>query len=99
MGDTSVVVAVEEVDDGSFDPDGPEDVVDIRIASPNDTENPDDPYTVTFTDVGQFTVTLTIEDSQGQTSSADCTVTVYLPEPTQADLTWSGGAGVDRSRD
>ena len=93
MGETSVTVDVTDVDDGSFDPDGPEDVADIRIFCTNDIEDPDDPHTVTLNTPDAFIVTLTIEDVAGLTGSAECTVTVFNPEPTQSNLTWSGLAG------
>jgi len=95
LGETTAVVLVSDVDDGSFDPEGF--VADIRISSLDDTEDPDDPHTVTFTMEGDYIVTLTIQDDIGQTASAECTVFVISPIPTPDSLTWSGGAGLDKT--
>ena len=96
MGETGVTFAVADVDNGSYDPDGVDDVIDLRISCADDTETPDDPHTVTLTAAGDYTVTLTIEDTQHQVGTADCTVTVFTPQPTQASLTWAAGAGDDK---
>jgi len=84
-----VVITVDDIDAGSFDPSGHA-IVERTIASADDSDS--DPATVTLTGEGTYTVTLTVKNDIGEIASADSTVILTEPIASYTDLTWSGAS-------
>jgi len=87
---TNVVIGVEDVDAGSFDPLGVP--ITGRWIRCEEDVSPNDAW-VTLNTAGVHTVWLTVVNSNGVAGSNSCVVTLAAPSPgTNADLTWDGGA-------
>ncbi len=94
-----VLVGVEDVDNGSFDPDGLDDVASLCITQV-DGQDVDCTQDVQVCDSGEHTITLTITDMQSESSSCSATVTLddttipLLTCPQDATFECTGPAGV-----
>ncbi|HUW31541.1 MAG TPA: discoidin domain-containing protein, partial [Planctomycetota bacterium] len=87
--DHPAVMTSSDIDDGSSDPAGME--ISTSIACDGD-ETPGEPY-VTLSKPGDYRAVLTVTNSAGTASRAECTIRANAPWATTDDLAWTGGAG------
>lgn len=86
-----VTVDVDDIDDGSFDPDGPAGVDTLCITAVDGVQV-DCEQEVEICGVGQHSVTLTITDLAGESDS--CTATVIIEDDTPPQITGNVVGGV-----
>jgi len=89
--DCCIEVSVEDINDCSFDPDGPGDIAQICIAAVDGNLTVDCPETVVVCGAGPHTVTLQIIDQEGEDSLCDATVTVLDQTPPTIECDATGG--------